>query len=185
MFTRSERRASEQEQTKSAISDHVARENHVINWDDAKILGKEHDKRAREVREAIEIRKRGAKTLNRDEGTYLLSHVYDPLIREHLLGKRLVTAKVDQMQMVILMKSSDVVRQNMKLQWVKPGFVTHNFYNFVEFATNLINLLPMLEFCKFKCEYFQHILRVFNIPLKRAFSEGRSENKNELICLIF
>ena len=49
-FTWSERRASEQEQTKSAISDHVARENYVINWDDAKILGKEHDRRAREVR---------------------------------------------------------------------------------------------------------------------------------------
>ena len=52
----------------------------MINWDDAKILGKEHDKRAREVRETIEIR-RGAKTLNREEDTYLLSHVYDPLIK--------------------------------------------------------------------------------------------------------
>ena len=80
-FTRSERKASEQEQTKSAISDHVARVNHVINWDDAKILGKEHDKKAREIREAIEIRRRGAKRLNREEGTYLLSHVYDPLIK--------------------------------------------------------------------------------------------------------
>ena len=31
-------------------------------------------------------------------------------------------------QMVILMKSPDVVRQNIKLLWVKPGFVTHNLY---------------------------------------------------------
>ena len=79
-YTRTERRASEQEQTKSAISDHVARANHVINWEEPKILGKEHDKKSREIREAIEIRRRGSKVLNREEGTYLLSHVYDPLI---------------------------------------------------------------------------------------------------------
>ena len=30
--TRSERRATELEQTKSAISDHVVRANHVIDW---------------------------------------------------------------------------------------------------------------------------------------------------------
>ena len=79
-YTRAERRASEQEQTKSAISDHVARANHLIDWDEAKIIGKEHEKKPREIREAIEIRRRGQKTLNREEGTYLLSHVYDPLI---------------------------------------------------------------------------------------------------------
>ena len=59
----------------------------LINWDDAKILGKEHDKGAREVCEAIEIRRRGAKTLNREEGTYLLSHFYDPLIKRTFAGK--------------------------------------------------------------------------------------------------
>ena len=35
-FTRSERRASGQEQTKPVISDHVARANHVINWEESK-----------------------------------------------------------------------------------------------------------------------------------------------------
>ena len=80
-YTRSERKASETEQTKSAISDHVARENHVINWDESKILGREHDKKSREVREAMEIRRRGSKTMNREEGTYFLSHVYDPLLK--------------------------------------------------------------------------------------------------------
>lgn len=80
-FTRSGRRASEQEQTKSAISDHAARSNHVIDWDEARILGKEHNRRSREVREAMEIRKRGDKTFNREEGTFLLSHVYDPLLK--------------------------------------------------------------------------------------------------------
>ena len=79
-YTRSERKRSEQEQTKSAISDHAARTNHVINWEATKILGREHHKRSREVREAMEIRKRGSWTMNREEGTFLLSHVYDPLL---------------------------------------------------------------------------------------------------------
>ena len=74
-FTQSERRTSEHEQTKSAFSDHVARENHLINWDDAKILGKEHDKKAIEVREGIEIRRRGAKTLNREGTTYSVTFI--------------------------------------------------------------------------------------------------------------
>ncbi|XP_072021371.1 uncharacterized protein [Amphiura filiformis] len=60
-YTRSERKLSEKEQTKSAISDHVARANHVINWDDSKILGREHNKKSREVQEAMEIRRRGAR----------------------------------------------------------------------------------------------------------------------------
>ena len=88
-FTRSERRASEQDQTKSAISDHAAIETQVINWDDTKILGKEHDKKAREVGEATEIRRRGAKMLNKEEGTYLLSHIYDPLIKRTFAGKEI------------------------------------------------------------------------------------------------
>ena len=82
VYTRSERKASEAEQTKSAISDHVARENHVIDWKNPKILGREHVKKPREIREAIEIRRRGDKTLNREEGTYFLSHIYDPLLKK-------------------------------------------------------------------------------------------------------
>ena len=108
-FTRAERKLSEQEQTKSAISDHAARANHVIDWDEAKIIGREHDKKSREVREAMEIRKRGAKVFNREEGTYLLSHVYDPLL------SRPLTPEVKRQQVsrqsgsdTILKKSSDV-----------------------------------------------------------------------------
>ena len=56
----------EQEQTKSAISDYVARANHVIDFDNPKSLGPEHNKKAREIKEAVEIRKRGEKTLNRE-----------------------------------------------------------------------------------------------------------------------
>ena len=89
-----------------------------MNWDDAKILGKEHNKEAWEEYEAIEIRRRGATTLNRDEGTYLLSHIYDPLIkrifaaweRNQVLLKVELPSKVDQT--VILKKPPKVVRWN-------------------------------------------------------------------------
>ena len=80
---------------------------------------KKHNKKAREIKEAIEIRRRGAKTLNREEGTYLLSHAYDPLIKRSNAGKELIHARnqfpsmLDQM--VILMKSPDAVRRNVKL----------------------------------------------------------------------
>ncbi|XP_072048490.1 uncharacterized protein [Amphiura filiformis] len=47
-FPRSERRTSEMEQIKSAISDHVTRANHVIDWEESKIRGREHNKRSRE-----------------------------------------------------------------------------------------------------------------------------------------
>ena len=49
----------------------------MINCDDAKVLGKEHNKKAREVREATGIR-RMSQNAKQEEGTYLLSHVYDP-----------------------------------------------------------------------------------------------------------
>ena len=37
------------------------------------------------------MRRRGAKTLNREEGTYLLSHVYDVLIKRSNAGKETIS----------------------------------------------------------------------------------------------
>jgi len=42
---------------KSAITDHVAKENHVINWSCAKILEREGHRKTRQVKESIWIRK--------------------------------------------------------------------------------------------------------------------------------
>ena len=72
--TRAARKESQSTVNKSAITDHVDGENHVINWDEAKIIGKETDKYKRWVKEAIEIRKQRT-TMNRDEGQFNLSHV--------------------------------------------------------------------------------------------------------------
>ena len=53
---------------KSAITDHVAKENHVINWSGAKILERGLRK-TRQVKESIWIRKE-PNWMNRDGGAY-------------------------------------------------------------------------------------------------------------------
>jgi len=65
-YTRSTKRQSQTEQNKSAITDHVNRENHVINWDEANIIGRESERMARCIREAIKIRKESQDVMNRE-----------------------------------------------------------------------------------------------------------------------
>ena len=80
-FTRSQRQASISGwDNKSAITDHVAEDNHVIGWEESQIKDREQNRKRRHIKEAIWIRKRGAKTLNRDEGNYFLPHIYDQLL---------------------------------------------------------------------------------------------------------
>jgi len=80
-FTRQRKQSINEQQNKSAITDHVVKENHVIGWDEASILGREGNRSARWIRESIEIRKQDIQghTMNRDAGTYTLSHLYDAL----------------------------------------------------------------------------------------------------------
>ena len=80
-YTRANRKISSSEQHKSAITDHIAQENHIIDWEGAKVLDKDSNSFTRKIREAIQIRRRGANSLNRDDGVYLLDHVYDPLLK--------------------------------------------------------------------------------------------------------
>jgi len=56
-FTRSDGKSRAAEMSKSAITDHVAKENHVINWPGAKILEREGHRKNRQVKESIWIRK--------------------------------------------------------------------------------------------------------------------------------
>ena len=67
--TRATRKFSQSVVNKSAISDHAVDNNHLIDWDEAKIIGKESDRYKRWIKEAIAIRKQGT-TMNRDEGQY-------------------------------------------------------------------------------------------------------------------
>jgi len=54
--------------------------NHVIDWDHAKLIDRESNRMDRWIREAIHIRKEQDKSINRDEGSYQLSHIYDYLL---------------------------------------------------------------------------------------------------------
>jgi len=80
-FTRQRKQSVDEQQNTSAITDHVVKENHVIGWDEASILGREGNRSARWIRESIEIRKHDIQghTMNRDAETYTLSHLYDAL----------------------------------------------------------------------------------------------------------
>jgi len=64
---------------KSAVTDHAITLNHVIDWDQAKVVDRENSKMDRWTTEAIHIRKEQDKSINRDEGSYQLSHIYDRL----------------------------------------------------------------------------------------------------------
>ncbi|XP_072025290.1 uncharacterized protein [Amphiura filiformis] len=81
-YTRAKRKESLTEQNKSAITDHIAQENHVINCEGAKIIDKDSNQFTRKIREAMWIRRRGNKTMNRDIGMYSLDHVYDSLLNQ-------------------------------------------------------------------------------------------------------
>ena len=52
----------------------------MIDWEGAKVIDRESNKRKRHVREAIWIR-RTENAINRDDGNYDLPHVYDVVIR--------------------------------------------------------------------------------------------------------
>ena len=80
-FTRGQRESTSDVKNKSAVTDHVIKENHVINWESAKIVKKESDWFARGVKEAITICQH-KKNMNRDEGRFFLSPIYKPLIKD-------------------------------------------------------------------------------------------------------
>ena len=76
-FTRSLCASSLTEHNKSTLTDHATRENHVINWSQATVIDSEPERFTRWIKEAIHIRKEGQQAMNRDEGSYQLSHAYD------------------------------------------------------------------------------------------------------------
>ena len=76
-FTRSTKQAAETNISKSAITVHVRTENHIINWEESKVVAKESDRFTRWFREAVVTRKTGKKAINRDIGTYNLMNVLE------------------------------------------------------------------------------------------------------------
>jgi len=74
---RSQRSSTSAEFNRSALTDHAVQENHVINWADASVIDRESDRSVRWIKEAIHICKEEQQAMNREEGSYQLSHVYD------------------------------------------------------------------------------------------------------------
>ena len=76
-FTRSQRTASLSEHNKSTLTDHATQENHVIDWAKATVVDRESHRPTRWIKEAVHIHKEDQQAMNRDEGSYQLSHAYD------------------------------------------------------------------------------------------------------------
>ena len=79
MFTRSQRKSSQAEFNKSAITDHATQNNHVIDWENIKIIDKDSNTKVRLIKESIWIRKERT-AMNRDEGAFKLDHSYDSIL---------------------------------------------------------------------------------------------------------
>ena len=85
-------RASLTEYNKSALTEHAIQENHTIHWNEASVIDGEPDRPTRRIKEAVHIRKEGHRSMNRDEGSYQLSHNYDRFLdvtadRHIMIGK--------------------------------------------------------------------------------------------------
>jgi len=79
-YTRTTSKSTATEQNKSAVTDHAISLNHVIDWDRTKLIDRESSRMNRWIREAIHNKKGQDKSMNRDEGSYQLSHINDYLL---------------------------------------------------------------------------------------------------------
>ena len=77
--TGSQNVSSLSEHNKSALTDHAAQENHMINWSKAMVIDREPVRFSRWIKEAVHIRMEGQHVINRDEGSCQLSTRLQPL----------------------------------------------------------------------------------------------------------
>ena len=75
-FTRAKKKEAGLTQNKSAISDHVAQENHTIEWKKSKIVSRDRNKFTGWIREAIHIQRGREHIMNRDMGQCKLSSTH-------------------------------------------------------------------------------------------------------------
>ena len=78
-LTRADRKDLTAETNKSAITDYVAKEYHVIDWSGAKILDRECHRKTRQLKESICICKE-VNCMNRDGTAYNLPTTYDRIL---------------------------------------------------------------------------------------------------------
>ena len=66
--------------TKSAITDHVCQNHHIMNWEASEIVEPESDKLIRCIKESILCVRSNTPTMNRDEGACQLSPIWAQMI---------------------------------------------------------------------------------------------------------
>jgi len=83
-LTRADRKDLAAETNKSAITDDMAKENHIIDGSGATILDRESQRRTRQLKQSIRICKcMEANCVNRDGGGYNLPMTYDHILVAH------------------------------------------------------------------------------------------------------
>jgi len=81
---------------KSAITDHAVEENHVVDWDKAKVVDEEAQREIKWIKEALWIRKTPM-CMNRDAGSYQLGHTWDQVISRSRAPSSCKQSRRDQM----------------------------------------------------------------------------------------
>ena len=79
-YTRSTRLDAQSTYNKSAITDHISRNNCVIDWKDIKIMDTDNNREKRLIKEAFFIRKNKTSNMNRDSGNHPMSFIWNNLI---------------------------------------------------------------------------------------------------------
>ena len=88
---------------KSVITDHAVVENHVIDWDKAKVVDREAQQHTRWIKEALWIRKT-AICMNQEAGSYQLSHTWGQVIsRSRAPSSCRQSTRLDQDRNVVIM----------------------------------------------------------------------------------
>jgi len=75
-FTRSQCTASLTEYSKSAFTNYANQANHKIDCKKTTVIDREQNRPTRWMKAAVHIHKEGHRAMNRDEGSYQLSHAY-------------------------------------------------------------------------------------------------------------
>ncbi len=79
-YTCTQRNTSQYSYNKSAITDHVSQNNHVIEWEDSKIISRKKTCFKRGVPETIHITLPCSNDMKRNQGPHKLSKTYYPLL---------------------------------------------------------------------------------------------------------
>ena len=76
----------------SALAGRAGRADRAVDWRGTAVIGGERDRPAGWIREAVHVRKEGHRAMNRDEGSYQLSHAYDRFL-DATADRRIKTRK--------------------------------------------------------------------------------------------